>query len=150
MYNENYETLIRQWIDTKSYDLNVIIHKIDVLWWEQKLNDEQKETLFELARNNADYLNSYASETELLKSKIDKIESDIQQIKNKLSIDIPEQPQDEFKPYVQPKGAHDAYYNGAKIIYNTIKYICVAPEGQPCVYNPDAYPLYWEKVNDIL
>ena len=60
----------------------------------------------------------------------------------------PEEPTEEYPEYKQPTGAHDAYYYGDKVTYNSEKYVCIAPEGTPCVWSPDEYPSYWQKVED--
>ena len=55
------------------------------------------------------------------------------------------EPGDEWPEYVQPTGAHDAYYNGDKVTWNGKHYICTAPDDTACVWNPDAYPAYWQE-----
>lgn len=57
----------------------------------------------------------------------------------------PEEPADEYPPYVQPTGAHDAYHAGDKVSWNGSKYTCIAPEGIACVWDPGTYPAYWRK-----
>lgn len=37
------------------------------------------------------------------------------------------------------------YYRGDRVGYNGSIYRCVAPDGVVCVWNPDEYPVYWEK-----
>lgn len=58
----------------------------------------------------------------------------------------PEEPTEEYPLYKQPTGAHDAYYNGDKMTYTDgFKYVCIAPEGTPCVWSPEQFPNYWQK-----
>lgn len=59
----------------------------------------------------------------------------------------PEEPvQEEYPSYVQPTGAHDAYYKGNKVTFEGAKYICIAPEGVAVVWDPATYPAYWQEV----
>lgn len=56
----------------------------------------------------------------------------------------PEEPVDEWPEYVQPTGAHDAYHTGDKVTWQGGRYVCTAPEGVACVWDPGTYPAYWE------
>ena len=38
------------------------------------------------------------------------------------------------------------YYNGDKVVWRDAEYICTAPDGVVCVWNPDEYPSYWSKL----
>lgn len=35
------------------------------------------------------------------------------------------------------------YYKGDRISYNGAVYVCIAPDGVVCTWNPDEYPAYW-------
>lgn len=48
--------------------------------------------------------------------------------------------------YVQPTGAHDAYYVGAVVSYKSKTYRCIAAGGVACVWSPDVMPSMWEEV----
>lgn len=39
------------------------------------------------------------------------------------------------------------YYKGDRISYNGEVYVCIAPDGVVCTWNPDEYPAYWRKEN---
>lgn len=54
-------------------------------------------------------------------------------------------PSDEWPAYVQPTGAHDAYHKGDKISFGGKHYVCIAPDGAACVWDPATYPAYWEE-----
>lgn len=47
--------------------------------------------------------------------------------------------------FVQPSGAHDAYFHGMTVSYNGKTYKCIAPSGVACVWSPDVMPSYWEE-----
>lgn len=148
-------------IDSGRFELVDILKKIDTIWLQSDISDEQKDELVELAREKANPENSFASlqeQIDNLAAKLSNVEqqqatnvADIKAIKDKLSendIEIPDvepEPGEEYPEYKQPTGAHDAYYNGDKVTYNSEKYVCIAPEGTPCVWSSDDYPSYWKK-----
>lgn len=51
---------------------------------------------------------------------------------------------DEYPPFVQPTGAHNAYNIGDKVTYNGHRYECVMNGN---AYSPDAYPQGWHQID---
>ena len=51
---------------------------------------------------------------------------------------------DEYPPFVQPTGAHDAYHIGDKVTYNGHRYECILNGN---AYSPDAYPQGWKQID---
>lgn len=51
---------VKNVINSKQYELSDMLRKIDILWLQSELNDEQKQELIALARENAIAENSYA------------------------------------------------------------------------------------------
>lgn len=141
--------IIRNVILSKDFELRDILYKINKMWIEAQISEEEKTELDELARENAVAENSYAS----LQDQVNNIYSEIDSIKNRLSVlestegteepTEPSEPVDEYPEYQQPTGAHDAYKIGDKITYNDKKYVCKLDN---CVWNPDEYPAGWEEV----
>ena len=138
--------VIKNAINNTDFELASTIQKIDTLWIESKITDEQRAELIELARERANPENSYAP----LQEQIDSIYTEIDRIKNRIDTlegkeepTEPEDPVEEYPEYVQPTGAHNAYNIGDKITYNNKKYICKIDN---CVWNPDVYPQGWEEV----
>lgn len=135
--------IIRKVILSKDYELRDILYKINKMWIESAITEEQKTELDELARANAQAENSYAS----LQEQVNKIYVELDTIKSRLNAlegtEEPTEPVDEYPEYVQPTGAHDAYKIGDKITYNGKKYVCKLDN---CVWNPDEYPSGWEEV----
>lgn len=157
--------IIKSVINSGRYELTDILKKIDTLWVQGDLKEEQKTELVTLAQEKAkpensfaplqEQINKLASVQATLIEAVNKNASNISAIKEKLSessIDVEEpteEPTEEYPLYKQPTGAHDAYYNGDKMTYTDgFKYICIAPEGAPCVWSPTDYPAYWQKVED--
>lgn len=139
---------IKDYINTRRYDLNELTKKINALWVESELTDEEREALLTLAQENANSENSYAP----LQKQIDQAFEQIKALESRVTKletggEEPE-PTEEYPPYVQPTGAHDAYYKDDKITFDGKKYICIAPDGVACVWSPDVYPQYWQEVTE--
>ena len=151
--------IIKNVIESGDYELKDILYKINKMWIESAITEEQKTELDNLARENANAENSYAP----LQEQIDKAFEEINLLKETINanaigmsalkdaveklggkIETPaEQPKEEYPQYIQPTGAHDAYNTGDKITYNGKKYIC---KMDGCVWSPDVYPAGWEEV----
>ena len=140
--------IIKSVIKNKNFELKDMLYKINKMWIESAITEEEKAQLDELARENAVAENSYAplqeqieniyNELANINSRLDKLEGQEEPIE-------PEEPTetDEYPEYKQPAGAHDAYHVGDKITYNGKKYICKLDN---CVWAPDVYPAGWEEV----
>lgn len=141
--------IIKNVIKTKDFELRDILYKINKMWIEAQISEEEKTELDELARENAVAENSYAS----LKEQVENIYSELDSIKSRLatlesteegSETEPTEPTepDEYPPYKQPTGAHDCYNTGAKITFKGEKYTCLI---DGCVWSPEEYPQGWKK-----
>lgn len=142
--------IIKNVIKNKDFELKDILYKINKMYIESAITEEEKAQLDELARENAVAENSYEPLQEQIdnaNARIDKLEARIEDLENKETGEVtePEKPveTDEYPEYKQPTGAHDAYHIGDKITYNGKKYIC---KMNGCVWAPDVYPAGWEEV----
>ena len=136
--------VIKDVINGKTYELTDMLKKVKTLWLEGDISDAQKEELVELARENAKPENSYAplqNQITTLFENYKELAQEILALKNGGT--LPEEETEEYPPYVQPTGAHDAYNIGDKITYNGKKYEC---QMNGCVWNPDDYPKGWKLV----
>lgn len=133
-------------IQSGRYELNDMLTKIDTIWLQGGITDEEKTELVSLARENAQPESTYAP----LQEQIEKAFAQIAALAERVTAleqgggEEPE-PSDEWPEYIQPTGAHDAYHNGDKVTWNGKHYVCIAPDGTACVWNPDAYPAYWQE-----
>lgn len=143
---------IKNLIKSKSFELKDMLSKINIVWLESMITDEQMKELKELARQNAVAENSYAPLQEQINNtntRIDKLEARIEALEKQETEEVteptePEEPVEEGYPeYKQPAGAHDCYNIGDKITYNGKKYTCKI---NGCVWDPITYPDAWEKV----
>lgn len=153
--------IIKNVILSKDFKLEDILNKIDTIWLQSKVTDDEKLELVDLARENALAENSYKP----LQEQIDKAFEMISELKETVNanaigtsalkdaieklgqqVEIPETPtEDEYPPFVKPNGAHDCYNEGSKMTFNGKKYICLI---NGCVWSPDEYPAGWKEVKE--
>lgn len=152
---------IKDYINTGRYELKELTNKINTLWVESELTDEEREALLTLAQENTDPTKGYAS----LQQQVDELRENLkltneqlielttkvnQLIAGESPEPIPEpdpDPEDEYPAWHTPTGAHDAYYKDDKMTYTDgKKYICIAPDGYGVTYGPDVLPQMWQLV----
>lgn len=135
--------IIKTVIESKRYELADMLEKIDTMWLQGEITEEQKTELVDLARENAKPENSYSD----LQKQIEQAFSEIAALKVRVDkLDGTEPGPEEYPEYVQPTGAHDAYHKDDKVTYKDKKYICIAPEDVAVVWDPETYPAYWQIV----
>lgn len=127
-----YDT-IKNIINNGNYELNDILNKINVMWLQSKITEEQKEELTELARENANISN----EIDIV-AKLQEFDERIKALENQETTPQAE----EYPEYVTGKW----YYKDDKITFNGKKYVCIAPQGQVCTWSPEGYPAYWQLI----
>lgn len=142
--------ILKTVIVSKKYNLADVLKKINTLWSESELTDDQRAELINLARKKAVPENSYASmqdQINVLFTNVNKMTETLNTILEHLEkfgiTSDPEEAENEYPEYVQPTGAHDAYHSGDKITYNGKRYKCIL---DGCVWAPDVYPAGWEEV----
>ena len=125
---------IKNVIQNKDYKLEEMLYKINKMYIESRITEQEKEELDSLARTNAKAENNYDIQKQLdeLRARVETLEGNTQ-----------EETTEEYQEFKQPTGAHDTYNIGDKIIFNNKKYICKLDN---CVWSPDTYPQAWEEV----
>ena len=73
---------IKNAINNTEFELKATIEKIDTLWIENKITEEQRNELIELAREKANPENSYAP----LQEQIDKLYEDMKELESRISL----------------------------------------------------------------
>ena len=137
--------IIKSVINSGNYELTDMLSKIDTMWVQGSITDEQRTELTALARDKATPEATYAP----LQEQVDALAVRIDALTQRVDVledggtagDTPATPVDEWPEYMQPTGAHDAYKIGDKMTYNGQHYIC---KMDGCVWTPDAYPAGWE------
>lgn len=148
-------------INEGRYDLSDMIKKIETVWVQGDISEEDKNSLIELARKKANPEYSYAPLKEQIEQALEKIlaleksfeslTKTVEALKETVKelgseVEILDIDPIEYPEYIQPTGAHDAYHNGDKVTFEGKHYKCIAPDGAPCVWSPSEYPAYWEEV----
>ena len=133
--------IIKSVIENRAYELRDMLYKINKMYIESTITEEQKTELDEMARTNANAEKSYTDNTK----QIETIFAELENIKARLDkLEGVEPPtEEEYPEYVQPSGAHDAYNTGDKITFEGKKYTC---KMDGCVWSPKDYPQAWEEV----
>ena len=139
MYN-----IIKTVIEAGNFELTDIIRKIDTVWLEGKISDDEKAELVAKAQgkanpqNSIDLIAKYAD----LERRVKALEAQ-NEVQNTdpdtEGEDVPEEATT-YEPFVEGKW----YYNGDKCSEFGKNFICVAPDGVVCVWSPSAYPPYWQ------
>lgn len=135
-------------ISAGGYDLADLLRRIDVLYVGGRLTDAEREDLYVLARAGArpeDSLAPVVDRIEALEEWRKAVDAKLAAIEGGGEDPDPEEPADEWPEYVQPTGAHDAYHAGDKVTWQGERYVCTAPDGTACVWDPGTYPAYWEQ-----
>lgn len=128
--------IVKETIENTNYKLEEMLDKIYTLYAKDKLSKEQMEELENYAREKASTDNSI----EILE-KLKELDLRVLKLEQKVE-EEPEEPTEEYPEFIKDYW----YYKGDKITFKGKKYICIAPEGQVCVWSPEGYPTYWEEV----
>ena len=129
------KTIFEQTIQRGGFDLAEMLERIDLYNVEAKLTDEERESLYALAREHAAPQYNYDAEIEAIWSAI----RELQQAQEEGG---GAEPTDEWPEYVQPTGAHDAYHVGDKVTFNGEHYVCKLAS---CDWSPAVYPDGWKE-----
>lgn len=136
-------SIIENVINSGRFDLSSMLKKIDTLWVQNDLTDDEHTGLIELAQSKANPVLSYAP----FQDQIDKLAEKIKALEDRVTHIEEGEPDvppiiDKWPEFVQPTGAHDAYNIGDKITFNGEHYVC---KMNGCVWSPTDYPQGWEK-----
>ena len=131
-------------IESKRYELKEMLVKIDTLWVQGSITNEQRTELIALAQENAKMENSIniLNKLEELDKRVrvleDRFDSDSEDAEGETEGDT-----EEVVTYPEYQ-VGKWYYRGDKITFDGKNYVCIAPEGAVCTWNPVEYPPYWE------
>lgn len=132
--------IIKNVIESTRYELADMLQKIDTIWLQGNITDDQRIELVGLSRKNADPSNSYAP----LQEQITALSKEVEDLVDRVTaLEGGGTSPEEWPEYRKPIGAHDAYNNGDKITYNGKRYIC---KMDGCVWSPEEYPDAWKVV----
>ena len=120
--------VIKNVIKEGRYNLTELLVKIDTLWVQGSLTDEQKATLAQEAQAGADFGNSID-----VLAKIEELDARVRALEGAGG---------EIAEYTPGTW----YYSGDKVSFGGKKYVCIAPSGQVCTWSPAEYPAYWQEM----
>ena len=124
------KTIFESVIKRGGYDLSDLLKKIDGYHVEGKLTDAEKDELYSKARGQAVATVDVMAKLLELEERLRKLEA---------AEPLPDDPAENYPEYVVGKW----YYGGDKISFGGKNYVCSAPDGVVCTWNPDEYPAYW-------
>ncbi len=126
--------IIKKVIEEGRFNLSELLAKIDTLWVQGGLSEEQKGELVTLAQDNADF----KSGVDIL-AKLEELDARVRALESADTIEDATEETTAPDEYVPGKW----YYNGDKVTFGGEEYVCVAPLGQVCTWSPSEYPAYW-------
>ena len=137
--------VLKNVIHSKRYDLADILTKIDTLWVQGSIAEEQRLSLISDAQNNAMVENSIDVLKSLyeLNKRVVEVEKQLEELKNGSDI-----PTDEETTTYPPYEVGKWYENGDIISFDGVNKKCIAPIGTVCVWSPTEYPAYWIDYED--
>lgn len=126
-------------IDAGGYSLPDVLGKIEREWVLGHLTDEERDSLIDAARANATPEGSMGPVAE----RVTAVETALRDLTQRVEkLEGAEPPTgDEWPEYVEGQ----SYYAGDRITYAGERYVCVYPDGLPCVWSPADYPAGWTR-----
>lgn len=135
--------IIRNVIESKNYDLREMLKKLDVFWIQGNITEAERNELIVFAQSNANIVNGID-----VLAKLEELDKRIKALED-APVKAPEDDTEEPEEVTYPEYAVGKwYYGGDKITFEGANYICIAPAGQVCTWNPVEYPPYWELMTD--
>ena len=132
-----FETVIRK----GGFDLNGLTNRIHEYHIRGALTEQERDELIALARGGAT-----ASSSMDVPAEIQKLWAVVRDLQQALGHQAGSSAPTGTAEFVQPTGAHDAYYTGDRVTFGGKVFTCIAPYGVACVWAPDVMPGYWQEV----
>jgi hypothetical protein len=124
-------------IENRNFELKGIIKKIDTLWAQSSITDDERAELISLAQSKANVQQSID-----VMQKLEELDKRMKVVEEMLANNDTDSDDTEvvYADYEVGKW----YYNGDIVRFEDVLYKCVAPDGVVCVWSPSDYPTYWE------
>lgn len=140
------KTVFEKVIRRGGYDLGGLLQRIDEYHVEGKLTDGEREELMGMARGGVPGSGvDAAGEVQRLWAALRAMEARVAALEGGDGGQGGAADGVEVSEFVQPTGAHDAYYAGDVVGWQGKVLVCVAPEGVACVWSPEVMPAYWQE-----
>lgn len=141
-------SILKNVIISGDFNLDTMLTKIQTMWAQSRINEEEMEELTGLARGNAkasndlDFKDLVLQHDQMIRDLFLAV-ADLKAGTGDNSVvdgvdekDVPE--------FVVGK----TYYADDIVKFNNKLYVCIAPAGAVCVWSPADYPIYWEELTD--
>lgn len=141
--------IIKDVITSKRYELRDMLSKIDTIWVQGDLTDEQREELVELAQANADPSQGYAPLQEQINAALEQIKDLDDRVSALEAGEDPEpapEPEEWPEWYAWDGVGRSPWQDGSKCTHNGMKYISHVNDN---IWEPGATGVYdniWEAV----
>lgn len=139
-------SVVKSVIESRNYELSDMLTKIDTLWVQGSITEEERAELIDLARQNAEVQQSID-----ILVKLEELDKRVRAIEDMLRNGEDTEGETEGET---EEGTEEAtypeyvagtwYHNGKIVTFEGKTYKCIAPEGATCVWSPAEYPAYWE------
>lgn len=133
--------VIKNVIASKRYELLELLNKIDTLWVQGSLTDDQRTELISMAQGNANVENSID-----VMRKLEEMDKRLKAMEAIVFTSNPEVPGDGPAINYPEYEAGKWYYAGDTVVFGDTVYECIAPDSVVCVWSPADYPAYWQAV----
>lgn len=130
------KNIVKSVIETGRFELSEMLRKIDTLWLQGNLTDDEKVELVTLAQGGAKLENSVD-----IIAKLVELEQRVKTLEDGNTTTEGDASEGGYPEYVAGKW----YYSGDCISFEGKNYICIAPNGAVCTWNPSEYPAYWQE-----
>lgn len=124
-------------IENRNFELKGIIKKIDTLWAQSSITDDERAELISLAQSKANIQQSID-----VMQKLEELDKRIKVVEEMLANN--NNNSDDTEVVYANYEVGKWYYNGDIVRFEDVLYKCVAPDGVVCVWSPTEYPAYWE------
>lgn len=124
-------------IENRNFELKGIIKKIDTLWAQSSITDDERAELISLAQSKANVQQSID-----VTQKLEELDKRMKVVEEMLANN--NNNSDDTEVVYADYEVGKWYYNGNIIKFEDVLYKCVAPDGVVCVWSPTEYPAYWE------
>lgn len=139
-------SILKNVIISGDFNLDSMLTKIQTMWAQSRINEEEMEELTGLARGNAkvsndlDFKDLVLQHDQMIRALFLAVADlkagtgDNSAVDGVDEEDVPE--------FVVGK----TYYADDVVKFNDKLYVCIAPAGAVCVWSPADYPVYWEEI----
>lgn len=124
-------------IENRNFELKGIIKKIDTLWAQSSITDDERAELISLAQSKANIQQSID-----VMQKLEELDKRMKTVEEMLANN--NNNSDDTEVVYANYEVGKWYYNGNIVKFEDVLYKCVAPDGVVCVWSPTEYPAYWE------